>query len=86
MRQIQNKAFKNWLRREVCSTGLSMRQVAAYIGVHPQQLSKWIKGENLPNLCSFKRLCVIIAQLTKQDVNELMLVGLSQVDITKFER
>ena len=82
---MKNKAFKNWLRREMCSTGLSMRQCAAHIGVHPQQLSKWVKGENLPNLTSFVRLCDVIAELTKQNRSVLMLDGLRHIDTSKFD-
>lgn len=83
---VKNKAFKNWLRREMCSTGLSMRQCAENIGVHPQQLSKWLLGQNLPNMTSFVRLCNVIAELTHQDKQQLYLAGLSKIDTSKFER
>ena len=82
----KNKAFKNWLRRQMCNTGLSMRQCAEHIGVHPQQMSKWMLGFNLPNMTSFVRLCNVLAELTKQDKEKLYLDGISKIDISKFER
>lgn len=82
----KNKAFKNWLRRECCNTGLSMRQCAAHIGVHTQQLSKWLKGHNQPNLTSFVRLCDVLAKLTGQNKQKLYLEGISKIDTSKFER
>ena len=83
---VKNKAFKNWLRREMFSTGLTMRHCAEHIGVHPQQLSKWLLGQNLPNMTSFVRLCNVIAELTEQDKHQLYLAGISKIDTSKFKR
>jgi len=82
---MKNKDFKNWLRRVVCSTGLSMRKCAEHIGVHPQQLSKWLKGENLPNISSYKRVCEVLARLTGQSEQQLYLAGLDKIDTSKFD-
>jgi transcriptional regulator with XRE-family HTH domain len=82
---MKNKAFKNWLRREVCSTGLTQRKCAEHIGVNPQQLSKWLKGENLPNISSYKRVCLVLAEITGQSKKDLYLAGLEKIDTSKFD-
>ena len=70
--------FTKWIRRELLSMG-TMTDTARKMGTSPQQLCKWYQGRNKPNLNSYKKLCMVIAQHKEVPVEQIYIEGLANI-------
>ena len=53
--QIQRR-----LREEIKNSGMAQRDIAAGIGVSPQTVSRYMRGDIFPALDTLARLCVLL--------------------------
>ena len=68
--------FHNNLKAQRLNCGLSQRQVADFLCVSPQSVSKWEKGESLPSIEFLPRL----AECFNSDINSFFVKGEIKTD------
>lgn len=83
----EHRFFPNTLRLQRRTLGYTQRQVAALLDLHDTvPLSKWERGEKLPNTINLIKLCLIYEALPNNLFPELFQSFRTSIELKELEQ
>ena len=70
---------QNWILEKLRANSLSQTKLSSYTEIHENTISRYCKGECLPGLANFFRICVTIAKIEGRPVDLVILEALKTI-------